>query len=76
MNKLQRVLKVEELRYIGKALDNAKEGQCHVFKVNIVRKPKYIALRDILNHSLKKRCVKCLHFLCMGQSKEFCRSYK
>ena len=58
LNKIQRVLKVAESRFIEKALDNAKEGQCYVCKGNIVGKPEYIALRDKLNHRLKKRCGK------------------
>ena len=68
VNKMQRVLKVAESRRIEKALDNAKEGRCHVCKGNIVGRPEYIALRDKLNHRLKKRCVKCLHFVCKGHS--------
>ena len=39
VNKMQRVLKVAESRCIEKALDNAKEGRCHICKVNIVGKP-------------------------------------
>ena len=72
MDKMQRVLKVSELRYIEKALDNLKECRCHVCKSNIVGKPDYIALRDKLIHRLKKRCVKCLYFVLKRHSEVLC----
>ena len=71
-NKMQRVLKVSESRCIEKALDNKKEGRCHVCKGNIVGKSEYIALRNKLNHSLQKHCVKCLHLVCKGHSEVLC----
>ena len=76
VNKMQRVLKVAESRCIEKALDNAKEVRCCVCKGIIVGKPKYIALRDKLNHRLKKPCVKYLRFVCMGHSEVLCSSCK
>ena len=44
------------------------------YKGNIVGKAECIALSDKLNHRLKKRCVKCLHFVCKGYSEVLCSS--
>ena len=65
---MQRDLKVIESRCIVKAMDNAKEGGCHVCKGNIVGKTEYKAIRDKLNHRYKKCYVKCLSFVCKGQT--------
>ena len=73
---MQRVLKVAESRCIEKAFNTAKEGRCHVCKSNVVRKQNYIALRHTLNHRLKKRYVKCLHFVGTEHSEVLCGSCK
>ena len=76
VNKMQDILKFAESRCIEKTLDNAKEGRCIVCRGNIVGKPEYIALRDKLNHRMKKGCVKCLGFVCKRHSEVLCSSYK
>ena len=66
VNKIQHVYEVAESRCIEKALDNLKEDRCHVCKGNRGGKPEHIVFRDKLNHRLKKRYLKYLHFVYKG----------
>ena len=76
LNKIQHILKFAESRCIEKTLDNAKDGRYIVCRGNIVGEPEYIALRDKLNHRMKKSSVKCLGFVCKRHSEVLCSSYK